>query len=434
VQTLATSGKTFTLSHKYAAVGTFNVTVSISDGLGLGSNVAMVTSVNHAPIARLTGAGLNGGPEGTALSFDASTSSDQDAGDVLSYQWSVNGQVAGIGPTLSYAFPDNGTYAVGLVVSDLYGGTSTTSANVAISNANPTAILNAPATVNETSPISLSVSNLTDASNADVQAGLRIEFDCSTGFGAASMATTVSCPTTDDGIRRVRARITDKDGGATIYTATVAILNVAPTVTFKAVSPTSIQSGDFVATSGSFTDPGPDSPWISAINWGDGQTTATQPSQLTASGQSLVGTTQYKKVGTFTATLTITDKDGGVGSASLTYTVSGHNLRGITLPDHIRLTDKGNDDVRITITRDLLANMNDLDVSSVSIGNVGVSKKNNGTFDAQVRAEGREVELTFSKKALMDAGLLTSSAEELTVTGALTNGIQIVSHVAVSTR
>jgi DNA/RNA endonuclease G (NUC1) len=294
---------------------------------------------NCTPTATI--AGPTGGNEGQTLTFNGSTSSDPDGGQ-LSYQWSVNGTVAGIQPTLSFTFTQNGEYDVQLIVADLQGAAST------------------------------------------------------------------------------------KD-------VTVSIVNVPPMVTFKAASPTSIQSGDVVATTGTFTDPGPDSPWTSAINWGDGQTTPTVPSQLTASGQTLVGTTQYKKVGTFTATLSITDKDGGVGSASLIYTVSGRNLSGITHPDRIRLSDKGNDDVRITITRDVLANMNDLDVSSVSIGNVGVSKKNNGTFDYQVRAEGREVELTFSKKALMDAGLLTSSTEELTVTGALTNGIQIVSHIAIST-
>ena len=172
---------------------------------------------------------------------------------MLSYQWSVNGQVAGIGATLSYAFPDNGTYSVSVVVSDLYGGTSTTSANVTISNANPTAMFNAPSTVNETSPITLSVSNVSDPSTVDVNAGLKIEFDCGAGAGytAPGTATSVSCPTTEDGIRTVHARITDKDGGATILTASIAILNVAPTVTFKAVTPTTIQSGDIVATTGS---------------------------------------------------------------------------------------------------------------------------------------------------------------------------------------
>ena len=69
---------------------------------------------------------------------------------------------------------------------------------------------------------------------------------------------------------------------------------------------------------------------------------------------------------------------------------------------------------------------------AVRIGTVGVSRKNNGSFDYHVDNRGLSVELTFSKKALMNAGLLTGSTDELTLTGDLTNGIEIVSHVNVN--
>jgi DNA/RNA endonuclease G (NUC1) len=435
VQTLAISGKTFSLNHKYSAVGTFNVTVSITDGLGTGSNIAMVTSVNHAPTARISGAGVSGGLEGTPLTFDAGTSSDPDAGDVLSFQWTVNGNVVGTGATLSYAFPDNGTYAVALLTSDLAGATSSASASVVIANANPTAMLNVPSTVNEASPITISVSNVSDPSSVDVAAGLKIAFDCGAGAGytAPGTATSINCPTTEDGVRVVHARITDKDGGATILTANVAIMNVAPVVTFKAVTPLSIESGDIVATTGSFTDPGKDAPWKSSISWGDGQTTPTLPGTLVVSGEKLLGGVEYKKVGTFTATLSITDNDGGVGSNTLTYTVARRNIHGASDPRIIRLSNSGSDDVTITLVRDLIANMNDIDASTVKIGTVGVNKKSNGKFDYQVSGGGLSVQLTFSKKALIAAGLLTTSTDELVLTGDLTSGISFVSHVNVTT-
>lgn len=293
---------------------------------------------NCAPVAVI--AGPLGGDEGQTLTFDGSGSTDVDGGQ-LSYQWTVNGVVAGIQPTLSYTFPENGEYDVTLVVSDLQGASSS-------------------------------------------------------------------------------------------RTVTVSIANVAPIVTFKAVTSTNIESGDIVATTGSFTDPGPDSPWKSSINWGDGQTTPTLPSTLVRSGERLIGGTQYKKLGTFTATLTIVDNDGGAGSSSLTFNVSRRNIHGSADQRVIRLWT-GNDDVKVTLVRDLIANMDDIDVASVRIGGVGVSKKNNGRYDYAVKNHGLTVELTFSKRALMDAGLLTGSTDELTLTGALTNGIQIVSHVAVTT-
>jgi DNA/RNA endonuclease G (NUC1) len=293
---------------------------------------------NCAPNAVI--AGPLGGDEGQTLTFDGSGSSDVDGGQ-LSYQWSVNGTVAGIQPALSFTFPENGEYDVTLVVSDLQGASST-------------------------------------------------------------------------------------------KTITVSIANVAPIVTFKSITSTNIESGDIVATTGSFTDPGMDAPWRSSIDWGDGHTTPTLPSTLVRSGEKLLGGTQYKKLGTFTATLTIVDNDGGAGSSSLTYNVTRRNIRGSVDPRVIRLSN-GNDHVTVTLVRDLVANMDDIDVESVNIGGVGVSRKNNGRYDYDVKNRGLTVELTFSKRALMDAGLLTGSTSELTLTGALTNGIQIVSHLSVTT-
>jgi DNA/RNA endonuclease G (NUC1) len=90
----------------------------------------VLESGDRAPTARITGAGLAGGNEGETLSFSAATSSDPDVGgpldDVLSYQWSVDGAVVGIQSTLAYAFRDNGTYAVRVVVADRFGAADTT--------------------------------------------------------------------------------------------------------------------------------------------------------------------------------------------------------------------------------------------------------------------------------------------------------------------
>jgi DNA/RNA endonuclease G (NUC1) len=100
----------------------------------------IVESGDHRPTASYTGA--TSADEGSTLTFDASSSSDQDVGtslaDALSYQWSVNGQVKGIGATLSATFADDGQYVVQLIVSDLYGWADTTTKTVAIANVAPT--------------------------------------------------------------------------------------------------------------------------------------------------------------------------------------------------------------------------------------------------------------------------------------------------------
>src|SRR5262249_41579306 len=55
-------------------------------------------------------------------------------------------------------------------------------------------------------------------------------------------ASSVNCPTADNGPRTIRAKVHDKDDAVREYTAQVAIANVAPTATFAA-NPAQIDAG-----------------------------------------------------------------------------------------------------------------------------------------------------------------------------------------------
>jgi len=101
----------------------------------------VIESRNCAPTARITSSISASGwqtNEGQSVTFSASTSTDPNAGDVLSYQWSVNGQTIGIGQTASYTFSNDGTYDVALVVSDDKGASTTAHVNVTALNVAPT--------------------------------------------------------------------------------------------------------------------------------------------------------------------------------------------------------------------------------------------------------------------------------------------------------
>ena len=132
--------------------------------------------------------------------------------------------------------------------------TASTTFAVTVNNVAPTATFNAPASVNEGSPIALSLSAATDASSADLSAGFTYAFDCGSGYGSAGTTASASCATTDSGSRTVKGKVLDKDGGATEYTATVTVNNVAPSATFNA--PASVNEGSNIALSlSSPTDP-----------------------------------------------------------------------------------------------------------------------------------------------------------------------------------
>ena len=75
-----------------------------------------------------------------------------------------------------------------------------------------------------------------------------------------------------------------------------------------------------------FTDPGDDDPYTATIDFGDGSgpqavvpvVTNTTPPQT----GTVDGSFQYGDNGSFTVTVTVTDEDGGTGSASFLVTVT----------------------------------------------------------------------------------------------------------------
>jgi hypothetical protein len=88
-----------------------------------------------------------------------------------------------------------------------------------IANVAPTATFNAETPVNEGDSFNLSLTSPFDPSGADTAAGFEYAFDCGdgAGYGAWSSTSTASCPTDDNGLRAVRGKIRDKDGGVTEY-------------------------------------------------------------------------------------------------------------------------------------------------------------------------------------------------------------------------
>ena len=112
----------------------------------------------------------------------------------------------------------------------------------------------------------------------------------------------------------MRARITDKDGGATDYAAQVAVRNVAP-----AVNPfpgATILLGETYTSAGTFTDPGTDT-WSATVDHGDGA--GAQP--LALDGREFALAHEYVTSGRLTTTVTVGDDDGGVGSNTATVVV-----------------------------------------------------------------------------------------------------------------
>ncbi|MDB5294732.1 MAG: hypothetical protein JWO31_715 [Phycisphaerales bacterium] len=127
---------------------------------------------------------------------------------------------------------------IGLRVRDAAGRVSAvSSATVSIVNAPPTAQLRPGEAVTVGAASTVRFAEVTDPSLADVTAGFRYAFDFNNdgdfadpGDVEGSTSPTASFAFPASGTYTVRGRVTDKDGGASVYTTTVTVNPASPTV------------------------------------------------------------------------------------------------------------------------------------------------------------------------------------------------------------
>jgi len=203
-----------------------------------------------------------------------------------------------------HTYDDNGFFTLTLTVEDDDGGVTIYSTDITVNNVAPTAFAEYDQTVDE-GVEAIFVGDYTDPGTADTHIFMWDFGDGSPGSSELSPTHTYG----DNGVYTVYFTVVDDDGGANTDTVTVIVNNVAPTV--DAGPDQIVYSGDTVAFSGSFTDPG----WLDThmMDWhfGDGQI---------YSG-TLTPTHIYLLADTYSVSLTVTDDDAGVGSDSLTVIV-----------------------------------------------------------------------------------------------------------------
>lgn len=200
----------------------------------------------------------------------------------------------------------------------------TATVRITVSGVNdaPAATFNAPDTVDEGSPVNLSLTNVVDPDAPDTHT---YRFKCGdapySDYGASN---TASCPTNDEGALVAKGQVRDGNGGLSPeYEKTVTVNNVAPTVT----APDDQSGGEGSAKAfdlGSFTDPGDDGPWQVTVDWGDGS----QVTTLTAALPGSLGTQDHTYVaeGSYTATVAVAEAGTGTTpSDSKTFTVTVTN-------------------------------------------------------------------------------------------------------------
>lgn len=363
-----------------------------------GDGTSYTWSLNQPPQADL-------GPdlvtdEGSTLMLDASASSDPES-DLMTYAWDLDNDGEyddAVGVTTSKSFPDNGTYTVGLKVTDQYGESDTDTAQINVVNVSPLVNIQETlannlgvlsgngaftdpgadtwtATVNygdgtgiqslafnpdKTFPLShtyiangnytveVCVSDDDSASGCD-QAQVTVTLNRPpiaeaggpyVGYEGTSITLNASRSTDpdgniilyewdldndglfddatgvrpkftaiDNGIFTVRVRVTDAGGLSSEDSSTVTVKNVPPVITSLTIN-NSVRVGVKLNAYATFKDVGINDTFTATWKWGDGTTSAGTINDKTVNGSHI-----YAKPGIYLITITIKDKDGGVGQA-----------------------------------------------------------------------------------------------------------------------
>jgi hypothetical protein len=121
--------------------------------------------------------------------------------------------------------------------------------------------------------------------------------------------------------------VTDSLGASGTGSTSVQVNNVAPTVGAITAPLAPVQVGTAISTSAAFTDPGVLDTHTAVWSWGDSTTSAGTVTEANGSG-TVAGSHAYAADGVYTVTLTVTDKDGGVGTSTFQYVVSYNQSAG----------------------------------------------------------------------------------------------------------
>jgi PKD repeat protein len=311
---LALNGQSFQLEHVYADNGWYVVTVAVRDNEGTeGYGYAYVDIFDVPPVVTLSG---GTGNEGSAISISGTlTDPGRETGSWgwLHYGdgWSSWTYLPKGSFTLNHVYAENGTYTVTFSTWPLV----TASAQVVVHNVAP-AVSATAGTGDEGSWIALSASS-SDPGSRDTVAAAHVDYGDGSPVetitprpGQRSFA--MSHRYADSGTYQVTISVVDDDGGVGTATVAVQVQNVAPTATASNDSPR--YWGVPVNLVGTATDPSEadvQAGFTALWTLGDG---------LTASG--LTTAYAYAAPGTYSAQLSVTDKDGGTNIVPATTTVT----------------------------------------------------------------------------------------------------------------
>jgi PKD repeat protein len=264
---------------------------------------------NYPPLARIGATSFIGNAPFN-LSLNSTGSLDRD-GTIASYAWDLNndGTTDATTPTASTTFTTAGTYIVKLTLTDNAGATSTSTKQVSVTAAAPTASFTAtPASGDQ--PLNVALDAAASVVNAAGATIVNYEWDFTNDNIYDAVGVTANFVYTQAGTFTAKLLITDSNGTQATATKVITVLpNLAPVA--SAGPPQGILTATFPATvnlSGSFTDDGKPSGASYASQWSQlsGPVGATV---IFPDPTLLITTAEFPAPGIYTLRLTVSDSD-----------------------------------------------------------------------------------------------------------------------------
>lgn len=203
------------VDYTFTTLGTFNVILTVKDASDVtNTTTKQVTIVvpNQPPVANFT---ISTAPyyRNTAITFNASITTDPDVGDVLNYTWNISGVIK-YGLVVTHTFTALGTFNVTLTVRDSYGETDNITKQVTTVNQAPTASFTTSVTETEIDTEITFTSTSTDPDND------ALTYLWTFGDGKTSTEANPKHAYTAAGTYNVTLKVTDALGATHTSTAT----------------------------------------------------------------------------------------------------------------------------------------------------------------------------------------------------------------------
>ncbi|MDX2109157.1 MAG: PKD domain-containing protein [Verrucomicrobiota bacterium] len=320
---VALQGSPSTIVFPDFSVGTLlPVTLTVTDGAGQQHSES--TSISHtlaaAPVAVITAPASVDETVALAGSWTVPLSgenSTDEGSSIWKYEWDFGNGSTGTGAKPSAIYTSTGTYTITLKVFDQAGQSTTATKDIQVlDNADPVAVITAPAVIDETAATNgVWTVNLSAASSTDDFGIWKYDWNFGNGATSTVLAPTVTYTAAQD--YSITLKVTDNAGQTNSSTHNMTVkANALPVPVFtgpELLDESSSTYGGFRGewdASGSTDDRGI---YVYAWNFGDGTAVRT--------GKTTVHT--YAAAGEYDLTLTITDF--GKQTASLTKKITVQN-------------------------------------------------------------------------------------------------------------